>query len=227
MILKRFSKILITVFISAIFGILALDFWVGSFGNGRIYHQIDETPARRTGLVLGTSKYIGRTLNLYYSYRIESALKLYQQNKVDILLLSGDNAHRSYNEPWTMRQDMLKAGVPEQHIVLDYAGFRTLDSVVRAKKVFDADKFTLVTQAFHCDRALFIADHANIDAICFAVPSPEGNANYKLRFREIFARVKAVLDIYILNEQPKYLGPKEKITLINERVSSIDVNDNG
>ncbi len=100
---------------------------------------------------------------------------------------------------------------PDDRIFLDYAGFRTLDSIIRAKKVFDANEFTLVTQAFHCERALFIADYYDIDAICLAVPSPGGMAGLKIRARETLARVKAVLDIYLLDEQPKFLGPKESI----------------
>ena len=110
-----------------------------------------------------------------------------------------------------MKRDMLASGIPENRIFLDYAAFRTLDSVIRANKVFDADKFTIITQGFHCERALFIADFYNIDAICFAVDNPGGLSSLKIRLREMFARVKAFLDIYILNQQPKFLGPKETI----------------
>ncbi|MEZ8142519.1 membrane permeability protein SanA [Enterovibrio norvegicus FF-33] len=208
---RKASTAVFILFIISLLSIAAMDLWVSYQAKDRIYDSIAETPARHVGLVLGTSKYIGKTLNPFYTYRIEAAQRLYLNNKVDVLLLSGDNAHRSYNEPWTMKRDMLKAGIPDDRIFLDYAGFRTLDSIVRAKKVFDADEFTLVTQAFHCERALFIADYYEIDAICLAVPSPKGLAGLKIRAREILARVKAVLDIYVLNEQPKFLGPKETI----------------
>ncbi|MDD1780643.1 YdcF family protein [Enterovibrio sp. ZSDZ35] len=207
-------KVLIAIcafLILSITTIVGMDLWVTIKASDRIYTSIDQIPQRHIGLVLGTSKYIGRTRNPYYTYRIEAAQRLYQENKVDVLLLSGDNAHRSYNEPWTMKRDMLQAGIPEDRIFLDYAGFRTLDSIIRAKRVFDADEFTLVTQAFHCERALFIADFYNIDAICLAVPSPSGLSGLKIRARETLARVKAVLDIYVLNKQPKFLGPKESI----------------
>ncbi|OEE62229.1 membrane permeability protein SanA [Enterovibrio norvegicus FF-454] len=208
---RKASTAAFILFIISLLSIAAMDLWVSYQAKDRIYDSIAETPARHVGLVLGTSKYIGKTLNPFYTYRIEAAQRLYLNNKVDVLLLSGDNAHRSYNEPWTMKRDMLKAGIPDDRIFLDYAGFRTLDSIVRAKKVFDAGEFTLVTQAFHCERALFIADYYEIDAICLAVPSPKGLAGLKIRAREILARVKAVLDIYVLNEQPKFLGPKETI----------------
>jgi SanA protein len=142
---------------------------------------------------------------------MEAALELYQQGKINVFLLSGDNAHRSYNEPWTMKRDLLKSGIPDSDIVLDYAGFRTLDSVVRAKKVFEADHFVIITQKFHCERALFIAQSNNIDAICLAVPEPRGLAGFKIRLREVLARGKAVIDLYVLDIQPRFLGPKEPI----------------
>ncbi len=210
---RKLAITMILLIVASVLSIAAMDIWVSYQAKGRIYSAIEYTPARHVALVLGTSKYIGKTRNPYYTYRIEAAQALYQENKVDVLLLSGDNAHRSYNEPWTMKRDMLKAGIPDEHIVLDYAGFRTLDSVIRAREVFDADEFTIVTQAFHCERALFIADHYNIDAICLAVPSPKGLAGLKIRSRETLARVKALLDIYVLDVQPKFLGPKETISV--------------
>ena len=142
---------------------------------------------------------------------MDAAKQLYKEGKINILLLSGDNAHRSYNEPWTMKRDLLKFGIPEQDIVLDYAGFRTLDSVVRAKSVFDANHFIIITQRFHCERALFIAGQNQIDAICLAVPEPKGLAGLKIRTREVLARIKALIDVYVLDMQPKFAGPKEPI----------------
>ncbi|ELR63503.1 SanA protein [Photobacterium marinum] len=207
--LFRISAVMLIVFVSAS---LLIDRWVSSSTSGRIFTDASLIPERSVGLVLGTSKYIAKNLNPYYDYRMSAALSLYQLDKVNILLLSGDNAHRSYNEPWTMKRDLLKAGIPEQDIVLDYAGFRTLDSVVRAKNVFEANHFVIITQKFHCERALFIAKNNDIDAICLAVPEPGGLAGLKIRVREVLARVKAVIDIYLLDIQPKFPGPKEPIS---------------
>ncbi|WP_197485305.1 MULTISPECIES: SanA/YdcF family protein [unclassified Vibrio] len=179
--------------------------------EGLMHKEVKSTPPRDIAVILGTSKYIGRTLNPYYSYRINAAIELYKQNKVRGFLLSGDNAHRSYNEPWTMKRDLLKAGIPEELIFLDYAGFRTLDSIVRAKQIFNLDDFVIVTQTFHCDRALFIANYYDVDAICLGVPSPIPTSWFNVRFREVFARTKAMLDLYIINTQPKFLGPQEPI----------------
>ena len=177
----------------------------------RIFSQISELPDFDVALVLGTSKYLGKILNDYYSHRIEAAISLYKKGKVAAFLLSGDNAHRSYNEPWTMKRDLLKAKIPEEAIHLDYAGFRTLDSIVRAKEIFNADEFIIITQKFHCERALFIANHYNINAVCLAVPGPVQYSGTMVRARETLARVKAILDLYVFNTQPKFLGPKVPI----------------
>lgn len=193
--------------------IFAIDRWVSWQASDNIINDITQVPKFQVAVVLGTSKYLGRTLNDYYIHRINAAIELYQQDKVSGFLLSGDNAHRSYNEPWTMKRDLLKAGVPDQQIYLDYAGFRTLDSIVRAKRIFDTDNFLIITQRFHCERALFIARHHDIHARCLAVAGPSNHSGFQVRLREVFARTKAFFDLYIFDTQPKFLGPKEPIEL--------------
>ncbi|WP_305845791.1 SanA/YdcF family protein [Photobacterium kishitanii] len=205
----RITAVLFIIFVATL---LLLDRWVSAQTESRIYHDPAKLPSYNVGLVLGTSKYIAKTLNPYYTYRMSAAVDLYKKHKVDVFLVSGDNAHRSYNEPRTMKRDLLKAGVAKDEIVLDYAGFRTLDSIVRAKEVFDTNHFVIITQQFHCERALFIADHYNINATCLAVKEPRrGIASFKIRVREVFARVKAMIDLFILHVQPKFLGPKVPI----------------
>ncbi|RXJ74281.1 membrane permeability protein SanA [Veronia nyctiphanis] len=205
---KRILIVVLASLTALVSTVAFIDFWIGNQTKHKIYSDVSNIPKRSIGLVLGTSKYIGRQLNPFYTYRINAAKELFQKKKVDLFLLSGDNAHRSYNEPWTMKRDLLKAQIPESNIYLDYAGFRTLDSVIRAKKVFDVDQFTIITQRFHCERALFIAQTYNIDAICMAVPGPDGKAGLSVRIRETLARAKAILDIYVFDVEPKFLGPK-------------------
>ncbi|WP_354668170.1 SanA/YdcF family protein [Vibrio hepatarius] len=188
-----------------------IDRWVSYQTKDQVYSESEEIGKFDVAVVLGTSKYLGKILNDYYINRINAAVSLYRREKVENFLLSGDNAHRSYNEPWTMKRDLLKANIPEEHIFLDYAGFRTLDSIIRAKEIFETDNFLIITQKFHCERALFIANFHHINAKCFAVPGPSSHSGYKVRLREVFARVKAVLDLYIMREKPKFLGPKEPI----------------
>ena len=208
---KLWLKIITLIIGVIVSAVLLADLSISLSTSSQLYKNIEMLPSQETALVLGTSKYIRRTLNPYYQYRIDAAIELYKQNKVTHFLLSGDNAHRSYNEPWTMKRDLLKAGIPEENITLDYAGFRTLDSVQRATQIFDANSLTIVTQKFHCQRAVFIANHFSMDTVCLVVPSPTGWANTKIRVREILARTKALLDLYIFNVQPKFLGPKEPI----------------
>lgn len=135
-------------------------------------------------------------------------MNAYNSGKISYLLLSGDNALQSYNEPMTMRRDLIAAGVSPTDIVLDYAGFRTLDSVVRTRKVFDTNDFTIITQRFHCERALFIALHLGIQAQCYAVPSQN---MLTVRLREFGARLGALFDLYIVKREPRFLGPQISI----------------
>lgn len=211
--LRRLLFWLPTTLLLVALGLFAIDRWVSVQARQQLFLQAEQVEPVNVAVVLGTSKYLGKVLNEYYVNRIDAAIALYQQGKVSHFLLSGDNAHRSYNEPWTMKRDLLAAGVPEERIFLDYAGFRTLDSVVRAKEIFDTDNFLIISQKFHCERALFIANSHRINAKCFAVPGPSRHSGMKVRLREVFARAKAVLDIYITNAKPKFLGPKEPIAI--------------
>ncbi|SQC91255.1 vancomycin high temperature exclusion protein [Cedecea neteri] len=121
---------------------LGLDRWISWKTAPYVYDELQDLPYRQVGVVLGTAKYY-RTgvINQYYLYRIQGALNAYNSGKVNYLLLSGDNAQQSYNEPMTMRKDLIAGGVDPADIVLDYAGFRTLDSIVRTRKVFDTNDF--------------------------------------------------------------------------------------
>lgn len=171
----------------ALSAMLAIDTVTGYMVKDKIYTDIEQLPKRHTALVLGTAKFFTKGVpNLYYQYRLEAAEQLLHQGKVQELLLSGDNQTPFYNEPKAMQKDMLMLGLPLKSLKQDFAGYKTLDSVVRAKEVFKIEPFTIVTQQFHCERALFIAKMRNIDAICFAAQYPEGYL--KVRIRELLAR---------------------------------------
>jgi SanA protein len=189
--------------------IIISNYWIISSTKTQLYSDVSAIPARKVGLVLGASKKTTRaTDNLYFTYRMQAAYELYKTGKVRFLLLSGDNHVKGYDEPSDMREALIALGVPDSCIVLDYAGFRTLDSVVRCKEVFGEDSITIVSQEFHNQRALFIANKNNIDAIGFNAKEVNKNYSFKTRIREYFARVKCVLDIYVLYTSPKFLGEK-------------------
>jgi len=174
--------------------------------EGLTYYSVKAIPYNKVGLVLGTSKYLtSGGINPYFLYRIEAAVNLYNSGKVEVLLVSGDNAHRSYNEPIQFQKELVKLGVPESCIVLDYAGFSTLDSVIRANEVFGQESFTIISQQFHNERAIFIAKHHHLKTIGFNARDVGGSNGLKVQLREYLARSKAVLDIFF-GRQPKFLG---------------------
>jgi SanA protein len=207
-ILKR--VLLIALILCTLTGIVV--FWVNArianLGNRYIYSSVDSIPHNHCALVLGTSKYLWNgKRNLFYTNRIKAAVELYNHNKIDYIIVSGDNRNRNYNEPITMYNDLIAAGIPNKKIILDYAGFRTLDSVVRGKEVFGQDKFTIVSQLFHNQRALYIARQKGIEAIAFNTEDNGEKLALKVQLRELGARMLVVIDM-ITSKQPHFLGEK-------------------
>ena len=173
------------------------------------YSKTSDLPHNKVGLVLGTNKRVKNgNLNYYYYYRINAAEQLYKSKKVDYLLISGDNSRKTYNEPEMFRQDLIQRGIPDDKIVLDFAGFRTLDSIIRCKEVFNQSSVTVVSQQFHNERALFIAKHKGLKAVAFNAKDIKTRKGLIIQFREKLARVNAFLDVFILRTSPKFLGKK-------------------
>ena len=212
--MSKISQIFVWIRWLALVAVLILLFcilcnqWVASATRSKMTHTIAELPNNSVGLVLGTSRYgPGGYTNLYFAHRIEAAWQLYKAGKIKHFILSGDNSRVSYNEPIEMQKALIEKGVPPEAITLDYAGFRTLDSVVRCKEVFQQHKFTIISQKFHNHRALFIARYYGLDAVAFNAKAVAYNAK-RMYIREMLARCKAVLDLYILHKKPKFLGEK-------------------
>lgn len=174
--------------------------------RGKTFNHTQEVRKNKVGLLLGTSKYIkGGRINQFFVNRIEAAVRLYEADKIDYILVSGDNRHASYNEPDVFRKALIERGIPDDCIFLDFAGFRTLDSVVRALEVFGQSEFTVISQQFHNERAIFIARGYGIDAIGYNAGDVPGYHGLKVKAREALARVKVVLDL-IFKVQPHFLG---------------------
>ena len=175
--------------------------------QGKVYNSIEEVPERKIGLVLGCSKFLsnGRK-NLYFQQRIDAAKELYFSDKVKFLLVSGDNSTKYYDEPTTMKKDLIALGVPGNKIYCDYAGLSTLDSVVRTKEVFKENQFIVISQGFHVRRAIYLGLAHDIDLIGYAPQGVSGLGSLKTELREFLARGKALLDVKFLNRQPKFLG---------------------
>jgi SanA protein len=210
-----FNKWSIGSFLLLMAFILISNWVIISSAKQSIYDNAAETPSgNKVALLLGTSRYTVRgTTNLYFKYRINATVDLYRSGKIRHIIVSGDNRMENYNEPKQMQSVLMSRGIPASAITLDYAGFRTLDSVVRGKKVFGQNKFIIISQRFHVERALFIAKKYDIEAIGFAAQDPPQKYSTKTKIREIFAKTKAVIDLYLINKKPKFLGKKEIINI--------------
>jgi SanA protein len=186
--------------------------WVKFSAVGRTYDGPEAMPHRRVGLVLGCPKIIahGRR-NFFFRYRIEAAARLFQAGKVDYLLVSGDNFSPGCTETADMQEALIGAGVPAEKIYCDFEGLRTLDSVVRAQEIFGQTELAIISQKFHNERAIFLAKRRGLDAIGFNAQTPGGVRGLMSLCREQLARVRAVLDAYLLDTQPKLLGEKVRI----------------
>lgn len=183
---------------------LACEAAVEIAASGRSYSRIEDVPARDAALVLGTSKYVapGRP-NLHYQYRMDAAAALFKAGKVKRLIVSGNGSEPNYNEPRMMRSDLVARGVPADRIVLDEAGLRTFDSVVRAATVYDAPDCIVVSQSAHNKRAIFIGRCRGQDIIGWDARDVGVWIDPRTAIRERLARVLAVLDVTILNKQPQ------------------------
>ncbi|MEY3471173.1 MAG: hypothetical protein RLZZ223_523 [Candidatus Parcubacteria bacterium] len=177
-----------------------------------VVNNLDNLQTHKVGLVLGTSeRKVGGGANPFFVNRIEAAFKLYQAGKIDKILVSGDNSEVSYNEPRAMQKALMELGVLQEDIVLDYAGFRTLDSVIRARDVFGQNDIVIVSQEFHVKRAVYIARTLGINAQGFVAEGVPVKFNIRTQLREVLARTQAWMDVHILNRQPKFLGGREEI----------------
>jgi len=208
----KFWRILIVVIIVLLVGsVAAVNYVVNTATEKQLYSDINAIPKNKVGLVLGTAKYQDKArhlINPYYQNRIDAAVALYMAGKIDFIIVSGDNSSAFYNEPALMKEDLIAKGVPEKRIYMDNAGFRTLDSILRCRDIFGEDHITIISQSFHNQRAVFIANHKNVTAVAFNAAN--GDSFWDEISREKLARVKMVFDL-ILNKQAKFYGDRIEI----------------
>lgn len=193
---------------------LVSNIWVVKSTEKNVFSNYEQIPGNKVALVLGTSnKLTNGSPNPFFNNRIATAATLYKEGKVTHFIVSGDNRTIYYNEPLEMQKALVRWGVPDSVITLDYAGLRTLDSIVRCKEIFGQDKIIIITQPFHCYRALFISRYYNMDAIAIFAQEPSEETSFNVYLREYFARTKAVLDLYLLKTAPRHLGEKEHLQI--------------
>lgn len=201
------------IFLAVVFA----NWYVTSSTRSFIYNDLGAIPGKKVAVVLGARRFGYKGYeNPYFTFRMEAAAQLYHAGKVSHLLVSGDNHAHDYNEPEDMKQKLMELGVPSTAITMDFAGFRTFDSMIRAKEIFGLDDFIVVSQPYHLERAIYIAQANDIEVIGFAAK----DVAYKgINLREPLAKLKAVLDCTILFTSPKFLGNQEYIQLSSAEVN--------
>ena len=205
--MKRLLYILLALLVVLTTGIIGSNRAVVNTAKDRMYDDVSAIPFNRVGVLLGTNPK-GRkgNPNPFYINRIEACAALYKAGKIERVLVSGDNSRATYDEPTCIKEDLIAAGLPDSVIYLDYAGFRTYDSMVRAKEVFGLSSFTIISQPFHNERALYIATRKGLDVVAFNAPDVHLHRwQIRMIVREWLARTKAVLDVYT-GKQPHFLG---------------------
>ncbi len=205
-----FSVLLVIIMAGVL--IYTCDALIKKEASGKLYSDTEAVPFNRVGLLLGTAKYtsIRGFINPYYAYRIKAATSLLKAGKIKYLIISGDNGREEYNEPEMMRADLIEQGIDSTRIFLDYAGFRTFDSVVRLKEVFGQDSVTFISQPFHNERAIYIASKQGMVANGFNAKDVSARQGSMVQLREKLARVKVFVD-YLIATKPKFLGKKIKL----------------
>lgn len=213
-ILKIFKKITLCLLVLSLLGVAFIgyaDARIESEAEPFITSDLQKLPKEKTGLLLGTSKTLSNgSQNTYFTYRIDAAVKLFKAGKIQNIIVSGNNSVEHYNEPKDMKLALIAAGIPEKKIFEDFAGFRTLDSVVRAKEIFGQKSYIIISQKFHNERAVFIARKNGIDALGYNAIDVNSYFGFKTNMREYLARVKVFVD-FLTHKKPKFKGQKIQI----------------
>lgn len=205
--------IILSLLLSPILFLVGSHYWIENNAAQKTFSDPEEMNPNKVGLVLGTAKYLSNgRINLYFKYRIQATVALYKKGKIEFILISGDNGNKNYDEPTDFKEELVKQGIPANRIFLDYAGFRTLDSVVRAKLIFGQTSITIISQKFHNERAIYLAENNGIEAVGFNAQDVNRHYGLKTRLREYLARANAVLDVF-LGIEPKFLGDPIDIKL--------------
>jgi len=164
----------------------------------RCYKEIEQLPSNSFGLIPGTRKTMRNgNINRYYKYRIEGAARLFHAGKTKTLIVSGHRAvspEGLYDEPGEMLEDLVLLGVPKEKIITDRSGDRTIDSIRFALRISDGT-MTIISQRFHNQRSVFIAQALGMSAIGYDVQDVPFCRGLKTRIREIFARMRMIIDL--------------------------------
>ena len=211
---KKIILFFVISFLLLLISIVGSNYWVINSTRSQLYSEVLSTPQNDIGLLLGANKKSSRGGdNLYFKNRIKAASDLFKAGKIKHIIVSGDNHIKEYDEATDMCDALIWEGVPDSCITLDYAGFRTFDSMVRCLKVFKQKNITVISQEFHNQRAVFIGNYYEMNVIGFNAKDVPAKYSLKTAIREYFAKLKAVLDLYVFHTEPKFLGEEVKIKI--------------
>lgn len=210
--IKRLFRWLVWSFLAGLVFLVGFNVWIVERSRSRVVSAPASVPAAPVALVLGTSRNLasGR-INPHWKSRMDAGAALWKAGRVKRILVSGDNRRADYNEPRDMRDGLVERGVPMAAISLDYAGLRTLDSVIRAREIFGVDQCVIVTDDFHLPRALWLADRRGIRATGFQGEPVPWDLSAKTRVREWMARINAGLEEWVLGTGARHYGVKENL----------------
>lgn len=206
--IKNIFKFFLLLIVAGIIFIAFANYNIKKQSDPYVSGRITDIPESKTALLLGTSKTLNSGLpNAYFYNRIQAAIDLYKSGKIQYIIVSGDNSRKDYNEPEDMQLALMKYGIPKDKIILDHAGFRTLDSVVRAKDIFGQTKLVIISQKFHNERAVFLARKNGIEAYGYNANDVSKYAGLKTNMREYLAKAKVYWDL-LFGVEPKFGGEK-------------------
>ncbi|WP_126652653.1 SanA/YdcF family protein [Chryseobacterium aureum] len=207
-IIKNIFKIFLLLLVAGIIFIAWANYSIKKDSEPFVSYRIADVPEAKTGLLLGTGKVLSDgSPNAYFYNRIQAAADLFKSGKIQYIIVSGDNSTKDYNEPEDMQEALVQQGVPQNKIIMDHAGFRTLDSVVRAKDIFSQTKLVIISQKFHNERAVFLARKNGMEAFGYNAADVNKYAGLKTNLREYLAKAKAYWDL-LFGAEPKFGGEK-------------------
>ena len=201
------------VLIAFLIIILGINFYVKYNSNKLCFKNINNLPETEVAIVFGAG-INGDVPSKYLKDRLDAGILLYKNKKVQKLLLSGDNGSDEHDEIVVMKKYCYKNGVDTTKIYVDYAGFDTYSTMIRAKKVFYVKKAILISQNYHLDRAVYLGNALGVESLGFIADNGEYNMQKLNKFRELLATVKSVIDVN-RNRKPIFLGPKVDINGIS------------
>lgn len=209
--IKNMFKIFLLLLVAGIIFTAWANYSIRQESREFVSYRIADVPKTKTALLLGTGKTLSNGMpNAYFYNRIQAAADLYKSGRIRYIIVSGDNGTKDYNEPEDMQYALIQNGVPQDKIYMDHAGFRTLDSVIRAKEIFGQTQLVIVSQKFHNERAVFLARKNGMEAFGYNAPDVNRYAGLKTNLREYLAKAKVYWDL-ILGVEPKFGGDRIEI----------------